>query len=74
MCRELGSSEYMVKVSPVQDVQPEQSRGKHDICVYIMDYKDTEQVMRVENLMRSAGVTTILTYKSCHFLWGLQEQ
>ena len=28
-----------------------------------MDYKDTEQVMRVENLMRSAGVTTIFTYK-----------
>ena len=35
----------------------------HDICVYNMDYKVTEQVMRVENLMRSAGVTTILSYK-----------
>ena len=31
--------------------------------VYSIDYKDTEQVMRVENLMRSAGVTTIITYK-----------
>ena len=63
MCGGLGPSVYMVKVSPVQDVQPEQSRGEHFICVYNMDYKDTEQVMRVENLMRSAGVTTILTYK-----------
>jgi len=63
MCGGLGPSVYMVKVSPVQDVQPEQSRGEHVICVYNMDYKDTEQVMRVENLMRSAGVTTILTYK-----------
>ena len=56
----LGPSVYMVKVSPVQDVQ---SRGEHVICVENVDHKDTEQVMRVENLMRSAGVTTNLTYK-----------
>ena len=62
-CGGLWPSLCMIKVSPVQDVQPEQSRGEHDICVYNMDYKDTEQVMRVENLMRFAGVTTILTYK-----------
>ena len=63
MCGGLGPSEYMVKVSPVQDIQPEQSRGEHVICVYNTNYKDTEQVMRVENLLRSAGVTTVLTYK-----------
>jgi len=63
MCGGLGPSVYMVKVSPRQDIHPEQSRGEHVICVYNTDYKDTEQVMRVENLMRSAGVTTILTYK-----------
>merc|ERR1719186_2490665 len=63
MCGGLGPSVYMVKVSPVQDIQPEQARGEHVICVYNTNYKDTEQVMRVENLMRSAGVTTILTYK-----------
>ena len=30
-------------------------RGEHVICVYNPDYTDTAQVMRVENLMRSAG-------------------
>jgi len=63
MCGGLGPSVYMVKVSPKQDIQPELSRGEHVICVYNTDYKDTEQVMRVENLMRSAGVATNLTYK-----------
>merc|ERR1719209_217298 len=66
ICGELGSSVYMVKVSPRQDVHgvsKEQSKGEHVICVYNTDYKDTEQVMRVENLMRSAGVATNLTYK-----------
>merc|ERR1712025_1216094 len=63
MCGGLGPSVYMVKVSPKEDIHPELSRGEHVICVYNTDYKDTEQVMRVENLMRSAGVTTNLTYK-----------
>jgi len=63
MCGGLGPSVYMVKVSPKPDINPEQSRGEHVICVYNTDYKDTEQVMRVETLLRSAGVTTNLTYK-----------
>jgi len=63
LCGGLGPSVYMVKVSPMQDINPEQSRGEHVICVYNTDYKDTEQVMRVETLLRSAGVTTNLTYK-----------
>jgi len=63
MCGGLGASVYMVKVSPKQDVNPEQSKGTHVICVYNTDYKDTDQVMKVENLIRSAGVRTNLTYK-----------
>jgi len=63
MCGGLGPSVYMVKVSPVEDMDPNLSRGEHVICVYNTDYKDTEQVMRVENLMRSAGVETVLNYK-----------
>ena len=63
MCGGLGPSVYMVKVSPVEDIDPNLARGEQVICVYNTDYKDTEQVMRVENLMRSAGVATILNYK-----------
>eukprot|EP00092_Neocalanus_flemingeri_P008483 GFUD01009140.1.p1 GENE.GFUD01009140.1~~GFUD01009140.1.p1 ORF type:complete len:649 (-),score=224.49 GFUD01009140.1:8-1954(-) len=63
MCGGLGPSVYMVKVSPVEDIDPSLARGEHVICVYNTDYKDTEQVMRVENLMRSAGVETLLNYK-----------
>ena len=33
------------------------------ICVYTPDYQDTSQVMRVENLMRSAGLAGDLLYK-----------
>ena len=70
-CGGLWPSLCMIKVSPVQDVQPEQSRGEHDICVYNMDYKDTGQVMRVDNLMRFAGSPpsspTSLTFS---LLWG----
>jgi hypothetical protein len=54
MCGGLGPSVYMVKVSPVEDIDPNLARGEQVICVYNTDYKDTEQVMRVENLMRSA--------------------
>jgi hypothetical protein len=53
MCGGLGPSVYMVKVSPVEDIDPNLARGEQVICVYNTDYKDTEQVMRVENLMRS---------------------
>ena len=53
----------MVKVSQVEDIDPNLARVGRVICVYNTDYKDTEQVMRVENLMRSAGVATILNYK-----------
>eukprot|EP00092_Neocalanus_flemingeri_P033492 GFUD01036410.1.p1 GENE.GFUD01036410.1~~GFUD01036410.1.p1 ORF type:complete len:650 (+),score=234.44 GFUD01036410.1:47-1996(+) len=63
MCGGLGPSVYMVKVSPVEDIDPNLARGEHVICVYNTNYKDTEQVMRVENLMRSAGVETLLNYK-----------
>ena len=63
MCGGLGPSVYMVKVSPVEDIDPNLSRGEHVICVYNTDYQDTEQVMRVENLVRSAGVATVLNYK-----------
>ena len=54
MCGGLGPSVYMVKVSPVEDIDPNLARGEQVICVSNTDYKDTEQVMRVENLMRSA--------------------
>jgi len=63
MCGGLGPTVYMVKVSPVEDIDPNLSRGEHVICVYNMDYQDTDQVMRVENLVRSAGVSTVLNYK-----------
>jgi len=63
MCGGLGPSVYNVKVSPVEDIDPNLSRGEHVICVYNMDYQDTEQVMRVENLVRCAGVATVLNYK-----------
>ncbi len=53
----------MVKVSPVEDVTPGQAGGEHVLIVYNTDYTDTEQVMRVENLLRSAGVSTPVNYK-----------
>ena len=59
----LGSPVYMVKVSPLEDVNLEQADGEHVLIVYNTDYRDTEQVMRVENLLRSAGVTSALNYK-----------
>jgi len=58
-----GPCVYMVKVSPINDVAPDHSRGEHVIIAYNTDYTDIEQVMRVENLLRSAGVNTPLTYK-----------
>jgi len=63
LCGGLGPCVYMVKVSPLNDVAPDHSRGEHVIIAYNTDYTDTEQVMRVENLLRSAGVNTPLTYK-----------
>ena len=38
-------------------------RGEHVICVYNPDYQDITQVMRLENLIRSAGVVSDLLYK-----------
>jgi len=58
----LGSPVYMVKVSPVDDVTQEKS-VEHVLMVYNTDYTNTDQIMRVENLLRSAGVLTPLTYK-----------
>ena len=58
----LGSPVYMVKVSPVDDVTQEKS-VEHVLIVYNTDYTNTDQIMRVENLLRSAGVHTPLTYK-----------
>ena len=58
----LGSPVYMVKVSPVDDVTQEKS-VEHVLIVYNTDYTNTDQIMRVENLLRSAGVLTPLTYK-----------
>jgi len=61
----LGPFVYMVKVSPVNDVGSKQAQEdkEHVICVYNTDYRDTEQVMKVEYLLRFAGVDTPLTYK-----------
>ena len=39
------------------------SKGEHVVCVYNPDYQDTNQVMRVENLLRSAGAVGDLLYK-----------
>jgi len=55
----LGPTVYMVKVSPAA----ENGKNEHVICVYNPNYQDVAQVMRVENLMRSAGVSTDLLYK-----------
>jgi len=55
----LGPTVYMVKVSPAA----ENGKNEHVICVYNPNYQDVGQVMRVETLMRSAGVTTDLLYK-----------
>ena len=57
----LGSPVYMVKVSPVDDVTQEKTLD-HVLIVYNTDYTNTDQVMRVENLLRSSGVLTPLTY------------
>ena len=59
----LGSPVYMVKVSPVDDSKMPQADGEHVLIVYNTDYRSTEQVMRVENLLRSAGVASPLNYK-----------
>jgi len=56
----LGPSVYCIKVSPAVE---DGGRNEHVICVYTPDYRDTVQVMRVENLMRSAGVVNDLLYK-----------
>jgi len=56
----LGPSVYMIKVSPAVD---DGGRNEHVICVYTPDYQDTSQVMRVENLIRSAGMAGDLLYK-----------
>jgi len=50
----LGPTVYMVKVSPAA----ENGKNEHVICVYNPNYQDTGQVMRVETLMRSAGVSS----------------
>ena len=56
----LGPTVYMIKVSPVCD---DGGRGEHVMMVYNPDYQDITQVMRVENLIRSAGVVSDLLYK-----------
>ena len=56
----LGPRVYMIKVSPACE---DGGRGEHVICVYNPDYTDVAQVMRVENLMRSAGIVSDLLYK-----------
>lgn len=55
----LGPTVYMVKVSPACD----NGKNEHVICVYNPNYQDVAQVMRVENLIRSAGITNDLLYK-----------
>jgi hypothetical protein len=55
----LGPTVYMVKVSPAC----EDGRNEHVICIYNPNYQDVAQVMRVENLLRSAGLRTDLLYK-----------
>ena len=39
------------------------NRNEHVICIYNPNYQDVAQVMRVENLLRSAGLRTDLLYK-----------
>ena len=41
----------------------ENGKNEHVICVYNPNYQDVAQVMRVENLIRSAGITNDLLYK-----------
>ena len=41
----------------------ENGTNEHVICVYNPNYQDVAQVMRVENLIRSAGITNDLLYK-----------
>ena len=59
----LGKYVYMVKVSPVEDVNPTVSRGDHVLVIYNSLYTDTQQVMRVENRLRSVGLYLPLSYK-----------
>ena len=47
------------QVSPAS----ENGMNEHVICVYNPNYQDVAQVMRVENLIRSAGITNDLLYK-----------
>ena len=39
LCGGLGPAVYMVKVSPLEDVRLENSRGEHVLIVYNTDYK-----------------------------------
>jgi len=53
----LGPKVSMIKVSPRGE------ENSHVIIVYNENYQDTTQVMRIENLLRSSGVTADLLYK-----------
>ena len=55
----LLASGHHIQVSPAS----ENGKNEHVICVYNPNYQDVAQVMRVENLLRSAGLTTDLLYK-----------
>jgi len=59
----LGSSVFMVKVSPVEDMDETVSNGDHVIVVYNTNYKDVDQILEVESQIRCVGVTSIMKYK-----------
>jgi len=61
MSGQLGPSVRCLKVSTVVDDEDE-TDGFHVICVYT-PFIDTVQLMRVENLIRLAGIVSELKYK-----------
>jgi len=64
MCRgDLSHSVHSMKVSPFDDEADDGDARRHVICVYTPDYQDIDDVMKVENRMRSAGIAGWLTYK-----------
>jgi len=59
----MGSSVFMIKVSPVEDVDSKVSGGDHVIVIYNSDYKDLNQIMKIESCMRCLGILSVINYK-----------
>ena len=57
------------KVTPCQDQEGREDmyEGNHVISVYIKDFTDKAEMLRVEKALRSLGITEIMKFKPCIF-------